>query len=117
VTKFFVRAPRAETRTVIRDEQGFPREVRELSAHTATSIGFDGKVLKANKQGLFEVTQEEHDRLVGQHGFESAGVAADVPEKKSEPEPEKTALAEPETEPVKADVKKSTRPRRKKAGA
>ncbi len=77
MTKYFVRAPRAETRTVIRDEQGFPREVRELSPHTADQVGFEGKVLKANKQGLFEVSQEEHDRLVGQHGFESAGSVAE----------------------------------------
>lgn len=117
MTKYFVRAPRAEIRSMVRDEQGFPREVRELSPHTATSVGFDGKVLKANKQGLFEVTQEEHDRLVGQHGFESAGVAQDEPEKKSVLEPDKTGLADPQTEPVKPDVTKSRSPRRKKAQA
>lgn len=96
MTKFYVRAPRAEVRIVERNEngQGFS-ERRELAEHSASQIGFDGKVVEADDQGRFEVTKEEHDRLVAEAGFESAGTDEDAAGK-SKPKAKKSAAAETE---------------------
>ena len=105
MTRFFVRAPRQEKLTVIRDDNGIAREVKTLEPHSATQISFDGKTLEADADGRFEVSQEEHDRLVGQQGFESAGSEKDA-EKKAPVEAETTGLAEPDKGPVELDAKK-----------
>jgi hypothetical protein len=109
MSRFLVYAPRQEHLVIDRDENGIVRERRVLEEHTATQIAFEGKSIKADAQGRFEVSQEDHDRLVGQHGFESAGAAEDEPGKKSVPESDNG--------PVKSDVTKSRSPRRKKERA
>jgi len=111
--RHFVRAPRPEQ--YVRDSQGAVIRT-ELAPHSATQIGFDGKTLKANKNGLFEVTQDEHDRLVGQHGFESAGTADDDSGKPaSEPATDPEASKQAETKkasrkPAKRTAKKAQNP-------
>ena len=112
--RYFVRAPRPEQ--YVRDSQGTVIRT-ELAPHTATQIGFGGKTLKANKNGLFEVTQEEHDLLVGQHGFESAGTVeeGDKPAFMSESESSAKSVGESEPEvPAQPDVKKAARKRAKR---
>lgn len=89
MTKFFIRAPRAEV--YMHDETG--RLVgAEMAPHTATHLGIEGEVFDVDKDGWAEVPETIHDVATRVHLFEHKVV-----------EPESDKLARPDVKKEPAD--------------